>query len=59
MGESNAYKLNVSALRPMVEAPLECRRVYRAHGQALPAQREPFATLERIRQTIDEYHFVG
>jgi len=59
MGESNAYKLNVSVLRPLVEAPLECRRVYRAHGQALPAQREPFATLERIRQTIDEYHFVS
>ena len=59
MGESNAYKLNVSVLRPVIEAPPESRRVYRAHGQALPAQREPFATLERIRQTIDEYHFVG
>ena len=59
MGESNAYKLNVSVLRALVEAPLECRCVYRAHGQALLAQREPFATLERIRQTIDEYHFVS
>ena len=44
---------------PVIEAPPESRCVYRAHGQALPAQREPFATLERIRQTIDEYHFVS
>jgi hypothetical protein len=32
--------------KPAIEAPLESRRVSRAHGQALHPEREPLVTLE-------------
>jgi predicted phage terminase large subunit-like protein len=43
----------------MIEARLESRRVFRACGEALHAEREPLEMLEQIRRTIGEYNFAG